>query len=357
MSTTIVTRESKGGRLSNIDMTNNLINLQTTADAAAPQVTTYTKAQVDAAIIVEATRAQAAEALKAPLASPTFTGTVSGITKAMVGLGSVDNTTDATKPVSTAQAAAIALKADQAITYTKTETDSRIQAVVGAAPLALDTLVEIAAQLASDQSAAGALTSAVALKADKATTYTKVEVDTAIAGATPSYATLTGKPTTLSGFGIADSMTATAIAAAIAVETNARVAADNSLTDPTYTVTGITGATAAITVDLSLAKATTIVLTLPSGTTAANVNFTNLPTVATANKLFAFSVILSHVTALTSVTSVSWTFGASLKPKFTGNITPPNTVTANATDIWSFFTYDSGASLVGSLSMADVRNA
>jgi hypothetical protein len=40
----------------------------------------------------------------------TFTGTVTGITKAMVGLGNVDNTSDANKPVSTAQAAAIAAK-------------------------------------------------------------------------------------------------------------------------------------------------------------------------------------------------------------------------------------------------------
>jgi len=52
--------------------------------------------------------------LKSPLASPTFTGTVSGISKAMVGLSSVDNTTDAAKPVSTAQATAIALKANLA---------------------------------------------------------------------------------------------------------------------------------------------------------------------------------------------------------------------------------------------------
>jgi len=49
----------------------------------------------------------AALALKAPLASPTFTGTVSGVTKAMVGLPNVDNTSDVNKPVSTAQAAAI----------------------------------------------------------------------------------------------------------------------------------------------------------------------------------------------------------------------------------------------------------
>ena len=49
---------------------------------------------------------------KAPLASPTFTGTVSGITKAMVGLGSVDNTSDANKPVSVATQAALNLKAN-----------------------------------------------------------------------------------------------------------------------------------------------------------------------------------------------------------------------------------------------------
>lgn len=53
------------------------------------------------------TAQQTALNLKANLASPTFTGTVGGITKAMVGLGNVDNTSDANKPVSTAQAAAI----------------------------------------------------------------------------------------------------------------------------------------------------------------------------------------------------------------------------------------------------------
>lgn len=53
-------------------------------------------------------------AAKAPLASPTFTGTVSGVTKGMVGLGNVDNTADASKPVSTAQAAADAAVASAA---------------------------------------------------------------------------------------------------------------------------------------------------------------------------------------------------------------------------------------------------
>lgn len=60
------------------------------------------------------TATQTALNLKAPLASPTFTGTVAGITKSMVGLGSVDNTSDTAKPVSTAQQTALDLKANLA---------------------------------------------------------------------------------------------------------------------------------------------------------------------------------------------------------------------------------------------------
>ena len=49
---------------------------------------------------------------KAPVNAPTFTGTVSGITKSMVGLGNVNNTTDANKPISTATQAALDGKAN-----------------------------------------------------------------------------------------------------------------------------------------------------------------------------------------------------------------------------------------------------
>ncbi|MDD5210248.1 MAG: hypothetical protein PHV36_12730, partial [Elusimicrobiales bacterium] len=52
--------------------------------------------------------------LKANLASPTFTGTVGGISASMIGLGNVDNTSDANKPVSTAQQTALDLKANLA---------------------------------------------------------------------------------------------------------------------------------------------------------------------------------------------------------------------------------------------------
>jgi hypothetical protein len=54
---------------------------------------------------------QTALDFKANIASPTFTGTVGGITKSMVGLSNVDNTTDLNKPISTATQTAIDLKA------------------------------------------------------------------------------------------------------------------------------------------------------------------------------------------------------------------------------------------------------
>lgn len=60
------------------------------------------------------TAQQTAIDLKANIASPTFTGTVSGITATMVGLGSVDNTSDINKPVSTAGQTALNLKANLA---------------------------------------------------------------------------------------------------------------------------------------------------------------------------------------------------------------------------------------------------
>jgi hypothetical protein len=51
---------------------------------------------------------------KADLESPTFTGTVSGVTKEHVGLDEVDNTADLDKPISDATQAALDLKADLA---------------------------------------------------------------------------------------------------------------------------------------------------------------------------------------------------------------------------------------------------
>lgn len=70
-------------------------NVTNTADSAKP-VSTAQQTALDT---------------KAPLASPAFTGTVTGITKAMVGLNNIDNTADTAKPVSTAQQSALDAKA------------------------------------------------------------------------------------------------------------------------------------------------------------------------------------------------------------------------------------------------------
>ena len=71
------------------------------------------------------TKTQEALDTKAPLASPTFTGTVGGITKSMVGLGNVDNTADANKQISSATQQSLDGKADKSTTYTKNDVDQK----------------------------------------------------------------------------------------------------------------------------------------------------------------------------------------------------------------------------------------
>lgn len=82
-----------GGR--NIKCTYDFENVDNTADIDKP--------------ISKAT--QSALDIKAPLANPKFTGTVSGINKTMVGLSNVDNTADISKGISTAVQTALNAKA------------------------------------------------------------------------------------------------------------------------------------------------------------------------------------------------------------------------------------------------------
>ena len=71
-------------------------------------------------------------ALKAPKANPTFTGTVLGIDKTMVGLSHVENTTDLNKPISTLTQAALNAKADLAgATFTGNVTSYNLTATGG----------------------------------------------------------------------------------------------------------------------------------------------------------------------------------------------------------------------------------
>lgn len=126
-------------------------------------------------------RIDALLALKAPLANPVFTGTVSGITKEMVGLSNVDNTSDLAKPISTATATALAGKLDataNAVSASKlasARTIALIGDVTGSALFDGSGNINITAVVDNDSH-------------------------------THAFANLTAKPTTIAGFGITDAI-------------------------------------------------------------------------------------------------------------------------------------------------------
>ena len=121
--------------LGNVDNTSDLSKpistaTQTALDLKANQSTTYTKTEVDDLLEpkLDATTASSTYATITNLnAHTSSTSNPHKVTKAQVGLGNVDNTSDANKPISTATQAALNLKADQATTYTKTEVDDLLE--------------------------------------------------------------------------------------------------------------------------------------------------------------------------------------------------------------------------------------
>ena len=137
-------------------------NVNNTADADKP-VSTATQTALDAKLA-----SATAATTYAPIASPTFTGTVAGITKGMVGLGLVDNIADADKPVSTAQASAIATAKSEAIA----DATSQVNALLTGAPAALNTLDELAAALGDDANFASTVTTSLAAKTPELYTFT-----------------------------------------------------------------------------------------------------------------------------------------------------------------------------------------
>ena len=96
---------------------------------------------------------------KAPITNPQFQGTVSGVSKAMVGLDKVDNTSDIDKPVSTKTQAAI---------------DSACATIVGGAPEVLNTLKELADALGDDANYAANLLTLLEKTTTGGTTKTNI---------------------------------------------------------------------------------------------------------------------------------------------------------------------------------------
>ena len=92
-------------------------------------------------------KTQSALNLKAPINNPIFTGTVGGLNKSMVELGNVDNTSDLNKEISTKTQTALNLKAD--ITYV----DTKISTFTGSSTISTAThaALNLKAPLANPQ--------------------------------------------------------------------------------------------------------------------------------------------------------------------------------------------------------------
>lgn len=179
---------------------------------------TYTVEILDATAEIESNRLQA-EGISKQSAESTFepknvniqshissVENPHSVTKAQVGLGLVDNTSDLSKPISTqAQSAldlkanssdvnsALALKANSSSVYTKAESDTiasntlsaansyadvKTAAIVNSAPATLDTLNELATALGNDPNFATTTATLIGTKADSSSVYTKAQSDT-----------------------------------------------------------------------------------------------------------------------------------------------------------------------------------
>lgn len=84
-------------------------------------------------------------------------------TKSEVGLANVDNTSDTSKPVSTAQQTAI----DAAYTNANKYTDKKVADLIGSAPETMDTLEEVAASIQENKDVETALNEAIGKKANQ----------------------------------------------------------------------------------------------------------------------------------------------------------------------------------------------
>lgn len=107
----VVSVAGKTGTVTLVKADVGLGNVDNTSDASKPVSTAQ----------------QSALNLKANLASPTFTGTVTlpsttnGLSKSNVGLSNVDNTSDAAKPISTAVSSALAGKANTSHSHSSSD--------------------------------------------------------------------------------------------------------------------------------------------------------------------------------------------------------------------------------------------
>jgi len=160
-------------------------NASTSASNASTSASNAATSETNAATSASNAATSAGEAASAVSDHATSTANPHSVTKAQVGLGSADNTSDADKPVSTATQSALNLKApleSPSLTGTPTAPTAaaatnttqiattafvrtEVANLVAAAPAALDTLNELSAALGNDANFATTVTNALAAKA------------------------------------------------------------------------------------------------------------------------------------------------------------------------------------------------
>ena len=265
-------------------------------------------------------------------ASPIFTGTVAGITKSMVGLGSADNTTDAAKPISTATKAALDLKLNSngsAAIATKLATARNINGVAfdGSADItiAVDVNTLTGTALASNVVTSG-LTSVG--------TLTNLTVTNPIAGsitgnaATATTATTAGTASTTTG----NAATATKLATARNINgVTFDGSGDITIAADANTLTGTALASNVVTSGItSVGTLTNLTVTNPiAGSVTGNA--------ATATKLAASKTIngvaFDGTADITAPAAAETLTGSTLKSTVTGSsLTSVGTITSG---VWS----------------------
>jgi hypothetical protein len=292
--------QSVNGYVGNVSLTKadlGLGNVDNTGDINKP-VSTPTQNALD---------------LKANLASPTFTGTVSGIDKTMVGLPNVNNTSDANKPVSTATQMALDLKAN-----TVDLTAETTRATAAEATLTTNVATNATAIAAETTRATAA---EATLTTNVATNATAIAAETTRATAAES--TLTTNVATN--------------ATAIAAETTRATAAEATLTTNVATnataiaaeTTRATAAEATLTTNVAT-NATAIAAETTRATAAESILTTNVATNATAIAAETTRATAAEATLTTNVATNATAIAAE-----TTRATAAEALKANATDVTS----------------------
>ena len=155
----------------------------TTVNAKADADDVYTKDEVDTELgkKLDSTTASSTYATQSSLTSHTSnTENPHSVTKAQVGLGNVDNTSDANKPISTATQAALNLKANSADVYTKSQVDTELAKKLDSttASSTYATKTELSQQVASVYKVKGSVATESALPQEGNTTGDVYNVET-----------------------------------------------------------------------------------------------------------------------------------------------------------------------------------